>query len=71
MIGMSFKIMPYMSHIITEMVAKANISSDISEADFVFQVLITCGKNVIAEMLPAAMPRSCIEVISKGANMQQ
>lgn len=45
------------------MVAKANISSEISEADFDFQVFITCGKKVIAEMLPAAIPRSCIEVM--------
>jgi hypothetical protein len=46
------------------MVAKANIRSDISEADFVFHVLITWGKKVMAEMLPAAIPRICIEVIS-------
>ena len=54
-----------MSHMITEMVAKANINSDISDADFVFQVLITCGKKVMAEILPAAIPNSCIDVISK------
>ena len=54
---------PYTSHIITEMVANANIINEISEADFVFQVLITWGKNVMAEMLPAAMPKSCIAVI--------
>ena len=50
------------------MVEKANMSNDISEADFVFHVLITWGKKVMAEMLPAAMPRSCIEVINKRAN---
>jgi hypothetical protein len=55
---------------ITEMVANANMSNEISAADFVFQVLITCGKKVMAEILPAAIPRSCIEVISKRAAMQ-
>jgi hypothetical protein len=50
---------------ITLMVAKANMSSDISPADFVFHVLITCGKKVMAEILPAAIPSICIEVISK------
>ncbi len=49
----------------TERVANANISTEMSEADFVFHVFITCGKNVIAEMLPAAMPKSCIEVIDE------
>lgn len=63
MIGTSSKIMPYTSHIITDMVANVNISSEMSSADFVFQVLMTCGKKVMAEMLPAAIPKSCIEVI--------
>jgi len=61
--GTSPKIIPYTSHMITEIVAKANISNDISDADLVFHVLITCGRKVMAEMLPAAIPRSCIEVI--------
>ncbi len=61
--GISFKMIPYTSHIITETVAKANINKEISDADFVFHVLITCGKKVMAEMLPAAMPKSCIDVI--------
>jgi hypothetical protein len=65
MMGMSFKMIPYTSHMITEMVAKANISKEMSEADFVFQVFITCGRKVMAEMLPAAIPRSCIDVIIK------
>lgn len=63
MIGMSFKIIPYTNHIITDSVAKAKVSSEMSAADFVFHVLITCGRNVMAEMLPAAMPKSCKEVM--------
>ena len=47
----------------TDIVAKANIISEMSEADLVFHVLITCGKKVIAEMLPAAIPKICMEVI--------
>jgi hypothetical protein len=62
--GTSPRMIPYMSHMMTDMVANANIRSDISEADFVFHVLITCGKKVMAEILPAAIPRSCMEVIS-------
>ncbi|MCW3075221.1 MAG: hypothetical protein JWP69_2290 [Flaviaesturariibacter sp.] len=63
MIGISRRIMPYTSHMITLMVANVNIRSEISPADLVFHVLMTCGRNVIAEMLPAAMPRSWIDVI--------
>ena len=51
---------------ITDMVAKANMSNEMSEADLVFQVLMTCGKKVMAEMLPAAIPKSCIDVIIEG-----
>ena len=50
---------------ITEMVANANINSEISAADFVFQVFITWGKKVMAEILPAAIPKICIAVISR------
>ena len=56
MIGISRRIMPYTNHIMTLIVANVNISKDMSPADFVFQVLMTCGKKVMAEMLPAAMP---------------
>jgi hypothetical protein len=38
---------------ITLMVANKNIMSDMSPADFVFHVLITCGKNVNEESVPA------------------
>jgi hypothetical protein len=65
MMGMFIKIMPYTSHIITEMVAKVNISSEISAADLLFQVLITCGKKVMEEMHPAVMPNMSMAVITK------
>ena len=48
---------------ITEIVAKANISSEISAADFVLHVFITCGKKVMAEIEPAAIPKICKEVM--------
>ena len=63
--GMFIKIMPYTSHIITEMVAKVNISSEISAADLVFHVLMTCGKKVTEEMHPAVMPNMSMAVIIK------
>ena len=64
-IGMFIRIMPYTSHMITEMVAKVNISSEISAADLVFQVLMTCGKKVMEEIHPAVMPKMSIAVIIK------
>jgi hypothetical protein len=44
---------PYISHNTTLVVANKNITSEISVADFVFQVLITCGKNTSEDMVPA------------------
>jgi hypothetical protein len=38
------------------MVANVNISREMSPADLVFHVLITWGRKVIAEILPAAIP---------------
>jgi hypothetical protein len=57
MIGISISRIPYTSHMITLMVAKVNMSNEMSPADFVFHVLITWGKKVMAEILPAAIPR--------------
>lgn len=57
MIGMFFRIMPYTSQIITDIVAKVNISNEMSDADLVRQVLITCGKKVIEEIQPAVIPK--------------
>jgi hypothetical protein len=57
--------MPYTSHIITEMVAKVNISREMSAADLVFHVLITCGRKVMDEMHPAVIPKMSIDVIIK------
>ena len=54
----------------TEMVAKVNMSKEISSADLLFQVLMTWGKKVMAEILPAVMPKSCIEVISSDADLR-
>jgi hypothetical protein len=48
---------------ITLIVANVNISMDISPADLVFQVFITCGRKVIAVILPAVIPRISIAVI--------
>ena len=45
---------------ITLRVANKNINIEISLADFVRQVFITCGKNVIEEIVPAAMPNISI-----------
>lgn len=56
---------PYTSHMITERVANVNMSSEISAADFVFHVLMTCGKNVMEEMHPAVMPSMSIAVMVK------
>lgn len=68
--GMLLRIMPYTSHMITEMVAKVNISSEISAADLVFQVLITCGKNVTDEMHPAFMPNRSMAVMGKNKDVK-
>jgi len=35
-----------------------NIPAEMSFADLVFQVLITCGKNEMVVRVPAAMPRN-------------
>jgi hypothetical protein len=64
MMGMFCKIMPYTSHMMTEMVANVNISREISAADLVFQVLMTCGRNVMEEMHPAVIPKMSIAVIA-------
>ncbi len=61
--GMFIRIIPYTSHMITEIVANVNISSEMSAADFVFQVLITCGRKVMEEMHPAVMPSRSMAVI--------
>ena len=63
--GTFCRIMPYTSHMITEMVANVNISSEISAADLVFHVLITCGRKVMEEMHPAVMPKMSIDVMQK------
>ncbi len=65
MMGTFIRMMPYASHMTTEMVAKVNISSEISAADFVFHVLMTWGKKVIEEMHPAVMPSMSMAVIIK------
>ena len=52
--------MPYTSHNTTLVVANKNITSEISCADFVFQVLITCGKKTSEDMVPATYPRISI-----------
>lgn len=72
MMGMFFKIMPYTNHIITDMVAKVNISSEISAADLVRQVLITCGKKVMDEIIPAVMPKrsSAVMMMCRFDDMQ-
>ena len=63
MIGMFPKIMPYTSHIITDMVAKVNMSKEMSAADFVFHVLTTWGRKVIPEIQPAISPSISIGVM--------
>jgi hypothetical protein len=65
MMGTFFNIIPYTSQIITDIVAKVNMSSEISSADLVRQVLITCGKNVMEEMQPAVIPKRSNAVILK------
>jgi hypothetical protein len=70
MIGMFFKMIPYTSHMITEMVAKVNISNEISAADLVFHVLMTCGKKVMEEIHPAVMPKISMAVIIKFKRMK-
>jgi hypothetical protein len=45
--------MPYTSQSITLLVANKNINKEISLVDFVFQVLITCGRNTSVETVPA------------------
>ena len=63
MMGTFCRMMPYTSHIMTEMVAKVNISSEMSAADLVFHVLITCGRKVMEEMQPAVIPNRSSEVM--------
>ncbi len=62
--GTFCRMIPYTSHMITEIVAKVNMRSDMSAADFVFQVFITCGKKVMEEIHPAVMPRRSNAVIA-------
>jgi hypothetical protein len=45
--------MPYANHNTTLVVANKNINKEISFVDFVFQVLITWGKNTSVENVPA------------------
>lgn len=65
MIGIFSKMIPYTSHMITEIVANVNISNEISAADLVFQVFMTCGRKVIEEIHPAVMPKISMAVIVK------
>lgn len=43
---------------ITDRVAKVNMSSEMSSADLVLQVLMTCGINVMPEIVPAVSPKT-------------
>ena len=44
----------------TGIVAKANNNRDMSEAGLLFHFLITCGRKVMEEILPATIPGICI-----------
>jgi hypothetical protein len=59
----SFTSIPYVSHMSTPSISNNNMVSDKSFADFVFHICITCGKNVIDVIVPAAKPSICMEVI--------
>ncbi len=61
-IGTSLIRMPYDSQSDTFKNKKNNVSDDKSLVDFVFHILITCGKNVIVETKPAAVPIKPIKV---------
>jgi hypothetical protein len=63
--GTFCRMMPYTSHMITDMVAKVNISKEMSSADLVFHVFITCGKKVMEEIQPAVIPRTSSAVMLK------
>jgi hypothetical protein len=55
--------MPYANHIMTLSVTNKNIHKEISFAALVCQVFITCGKNVMEDMVPAAIPNISIAFI--------
>lgn len=47
---------PYTSQRITLSVANKNMNIEISLADLVFHVLITCGKKTNVDIVPATYP---------------
>ena len=68
--GKSLIRMPYSSQRDTFRNKKNKVSEDRSFVDFVFQIFITCGKKVIVETKPAAVPINPIKVsgIKKNLN---
>ena len=62
MMGTSVMRMPYNSQSDTFKNKKNRVSEDRSFVDFVFQILITCGKKVMVETKPAAVPIAPIKV---------
>lgn len=60
--GKSLIRMPYRSQRDTFKNKKNKVSDDRSFVDFVFHILITCGKNVMVETKPAAVPIAPIKV---------
>ena len=63
MMGLFLSNNPYISHIMTLIVANVNISNEISLADFDCHVLITWGKKVMDEINPADIPKISIAFI--------
>ena len=47
---------PYASHRAVPAEAMMNINRETSLVDLDFQVLITCGRNVVQESMPAVIP---------------
>lgn len=60
--GASFISIPYNSHSDTFKNKKNNVREERSFVDFVFHIFITCGKKVMVETKPAAVPIKPIKV---------